>query len=235
MTANSNPTPTKGFRNKFPICGTYSGYGNHVKNKTEICQLCRDARSAYRREYYKKYPEKKRAMDIRYQEAHPGQRDKYDKKYREANREKTRAASTKWLTEHPERNREISRKRRALKLTNRWEPYTESQVLEIYGTNCYLCSHPINLTTPRSIGKNKGWQLALHIDHVIPIIAGGSDTLDNIRPAHAICNMKKGAKMVEDFDPELNPDLFEDEAVELEDLDYDAHALDEEEEDWEDS
>lgn len=42
---------------------------------------------------------------------------------------------------------------------------------------------------------------------------------------------------MKDFDPELNPDLFEDEVVELEDLDYDAHALDEEEEDedWEDS
>lgn len=41
--------------------------------------------------------------------------------------------------------------------------------------------------------------------------------------------------VMKDFDPELNPDLFEDEVVELEDLDYDAHALDEEEEDWEDS
>jgi hypothetical protein len=40
--------------------------------------------------------------------------------------------------------------------------------------------------------------------------------------------------MPEDFEPELDPDLFEDEAVELED--WDDHALDEEEElDWEDS
>jgi hypothetical protein len=39
---------------------------------------------------------------------------------------------------------------------------------------------------------------------------------------------------MDEFEPELDPDLFEDEDVELEDLDYDAHALDEEE-DWEDS
>jgi hypothetical protein len=40
---------------------------------------------------------------------------------------------------------------------------------------------------------------------------------------------------MDEFEPELDPDLFEDEEVDLEDLDYDAHALDEEEDDWEDS
>jgi hypothetical protein len=40
---------------------------------------------------------------------------------------------------------------------------------------------------------------------------------------------------MDDFETELDPDLFEDEAVELDDLDYDKHALDEEEDDWEDS
>ena len=40
---------------------------------------------------------------------------------------------------------------------------------------------------------------------------------------------------MEDFEVEIDPSLFEDEDVELDDLDYDAHALDEEEDDWEDS
>jgi hypothetical protein len=41
---------------------------------------------------------------------------------------------------------------------------------------------------------------------------------------------------MDDFETELDPDLFEDEAVELDDLDYDKHALDEEDlDDWEDS
>lgn len=41
---------------------------------------------------------------------------------------------------------------------------------------------------------------------------------------------------MDEFEPELDPDLFEDEEVELEDLDYDKHALDEEDlDDWEDS
>jgi hypothetical protein len=40
---------------------------------------------------------------------------------------------------------------------------------------------------------------------------------------------------MDEFETELDPDLFEDEVVELDDLDYDKHALDEGDEDWEDS
>jgi len=40
---------------------------------------------------------------------------------------------------------------------------------------------------------------------------------------------------MDEFETELDPSLFEDEAVELDDLDYDKHALDEADEDWEDS
>ena len=40
---------------------------------------------------------------------------------------------------------------------------------------------------------------------------------------------------MDEFETELDPSLFEDEPVELDDLDYDKHALDEEEDDWEDS
>ena len=40
---------------------------------------------------------------------------------------------------------------------------------------------------------------------------------------------------MDDFEVEIDPSLFEEDPIELEDLDYDAHALDEEDEDWEDS
>lgn len=220
MTHNFSNTPTN--------CGTYAGYSSHVKLKQSPCDLCTDARNAYRRSYYKQHPEKKRAQDLRYLATHPGQRDKYDAKYREHNREKTRAASLRWNKEHPERMRIASRKRRALKLGNGSETYTEEQIFNLHGTTCYLCKNAIDLLAPRSIGKQEGWELGLHIDHVVPIIAGGPDTLENVRPAHAICNMRKGSKMSDDFEVELDPSLFEDEGVELDDLDYDKHALDEE-------
>jgi hypothetical protein len=107
-------------------------------------------------------------MDIRYNEKRPGQRDKYDQKYRDNNRDKTRKATSRWQKEHPERMREHARKRRARKLNNGYEPYTESQVLDLYGTNCHLCQTPVDLTASRRIGKEEGWELGLHIDHLIP-------------------------------------------------------------------
>lgn len=222
MIANSNSTLSN--------CGTYSGYSRHSKLKEKPCQLCRDARNAYRSAYYKAHPEKKRAMDIRYLERHPGQQNKYSKKYRDANRDKTRAATLKWNKANPEKMNAAARKRRAVKLQNGWEPYTEAQVLERYGVTCYICAAPIDPQMPRRIGKENGWELGLHIDHVVPIVSGGPDTLENVRPTHAICNMKKGDKMPEDFETELDPSLFEDEEVELEDLDLEDFEDDEEEE-----
>jgi len=170
-------------------------------------------------------------MDIRYLERHPGQRNKYDQKYRDNNRDKTRAATLKWNKENPERMNAAARKRRAVKLQNGWEPYTEAQVLDLYGADCYLCHNLINLQAPRRIGKENGWELGLHIDHVVPIIAGGADTLENVRPTHAICNMKKGDKMPEDFEVEIDPSLFEDDFEEIDLDDLEDFEDDEEEED----
>jgi 5-methylcytosine-specific restriction endonuclease McrA len=41
-------------------CGTYAGYKKHRKEKSFICQPCRLAMNAYRREYNKRKPEKER-------------------------------------------------------------------------------------------------------------------------------------------------------------------------------
>lgn len=35
----------------------------------------------------------------------------------------------------------------------------------------------------------------LHFDHVVPLAKGGTHTADNIRPAHALCNLRKSDKV----------------------------------------
>jgi 5-methylcytosine-specific restriction enzyme A len=35
----------------------------------------------------------------------------------------------------------------------------------------------------------------LHIDHIFPVSRGGKNELDNLQVAHAVCNMRKGAKV----------------------------------------
>ena len=71
--------------------------------------------------------------------------------------------------------------------------FTANTVLEMYGTDCHICNKPISLDAPRRSGL-PNWELSLHIDHVQPLSKGGDDTLENVRPAHAQCNMRKSAK-----------------------------------------
>ena len=81
--------------------------------------------------------------------------------------------------------------KRPKQYTARHIPYTHKEVLEMYGTNCHICKKPIDLNAPRGVGKKVGWEYGLHFDHVIPLSKGGEDTIDNVKPAHAICNMRK--------------------------------------------
>ena len=75
--------------------------------------------------------------------------------------------------------------------------YSRQSILDTYGTTCYLCESEINLEAPRQVGKI-GWENGLHFDHVVPISKGGLDVANNVRPAHAYCNQKKGSKCLKD-------------------------------------
>jgi 5-methylcytosine-specific restriction endonuclease McrA len=120
------------------------------------------------------------------------------KEYRETNREYYRRKSSEWNRKNPEKAVRAVLRRRAKKRNNGYEIYTTQQVLDLYGTNCYICATPIDIETSRKVGS-RGWKLSLQVDHVIPISKGGPDTLDNVRPAHAICNMEKRDRMPEEL------------------------------------
>ena len=85
-------------------------------------------------------------------------------------------------------------KRRARKAGVPREHYTRQQLLERDGYTCYLCHTPVDLTAPHVVGQ-PGWETYPHVDHVIPISKGGHDTLDNVRIAHARCNLEKKDKL----------------------------------------
>jgi 5-methylcytosine-specific restriction endonuclease McrA len=87
-----------------------------------------------------------------------------------------------------ERERAKNRRRRA----GISSPYNELQVIATYGPRCYICGLDIDFMAPRKCGV-KGWENGLHIDHVIPLSKDGEDSLENVRPTHAICNLTKYA------------------------------------------
>ena len=62
-------------------------------------------------------------------------------------------------------------------------------LIERDGNVCHICLTEIDL----SLARNS--RFGATIDHVIPISKGGADTLDNMKLAHWICNIKKGNKV----------------------------------------
>ena len=105
---------------------------------------------------------------------------------------KMREYQQKYNALNPHKTREGARRRRARVRNVETRPYSEAEVLEKYGLLCHICGVTIDVDAPRKQGEGDAWHMGLHIDHVVPISKGGSDTLDNVRPAHAICNLRKG-------------------------------------------
>ena len=151
----------------------------------------------YYAEYYEANKEQISKTTREYQKAHPEKRAVWSKTYSTKHPEKVRENSRRWKENNLDRVRESKRssqrRRKALKHQNGIEPYKEAQVLEVYGDGCHLCQEPIDLAAPRKVGI-EGWERGLHMDHLVPISKGGSDTLDNIRPSHAECNIRKHNK-----------------------------------------
>ena len=196
------------------ICGTTKGWRKHRYETEQPCDSCRLAYNEQQAGYHRKYREgnrdKVREYAKRRYESNPEAQREASRKWVAGNREATREYAAKWRDENREKVREYQRThrskdgfkeqdarnaaaRRALKRGNGHEPYSVQEVLERYGEDCHLCGLPIDLKAPRSQATGiVGWELGLHVDHVIPLAKGGADMIGNVRPAHAICNLRKG-------------------------------------------
>ena len=160
-------------------CGTIAGHGAHRRASETPCNDCRIAQKEYlksRRHLYR------------------GRYKKYNTEYSKANPEKNRDRVRRWRATNPESYKEATMRhhnaRRARKAQVESEYYTEQLVLETHGHLCHICGTEVDLTAPRICGV-EGWENGLHLDHVIPISAGGSDVLSNVKPAHGKCNLTK--------------------------------------------
>lgn len=66
-----------------------------------------------------------------------------------------------------------------------------AHTLATYGTRCHLCQRPGATTA----------------DHIVPRSRGGEDSLDNLRPAHALCNSRRGDRSIAWFRARYCPEL----------------------------
>jgi 5-methylcytosine-specific restriction endonuclease McrA len=99
-----------------------------------------------------------------------------------------------YARKNPEKTREWSRgqnRRRDKRIqANGFEFYNTDDVLRKWGYDCHICNEPIDFKASRQCG-DPGWERGLHLDHVWPISKGGADVLENVKPAHAKCNVYK--------------------------------------------
>lgn len=155
---------------------------------------CKKCQAQIARQKRLENPEASRAAIKKYRLSHPeviAARDaRYYQKHKEVLREKTKQWRKNNPDKYAEHNRAKEHRRRARKFENGMEDYTEQMVIEAYGADCHICDGPINLEAPRRVGT-EGWELGLHLDHVVPLSKGGDDRIENLRPTHGMCNLKK--------------------------------------------
>jgi 5-methylcytosine-specific restriction endonuclease McrA len=162
---------------KCSACKSLSEFSRRAASQDGYQPMCKVCVTAYKAAHYKKNRKKINAICA----------ENYQK-----SREAHDARTSEWRAKHPERTRELARRwnatRRARKLANDSEPYTEAEVIELWGSDCVYCAEPYE-----------------HIDHVIPIARGGPDALHNVVPACARCNLSKGAKLLSEWGGEYHP------------------------------
>ena len=162
----------------------------YVRKKDALHSKCKICYNKYQSEKHKspEYKEKRAARLAT-------QRNQINKRQREYY-QKNKIWLKDWYNDYhnsrPDEALAKIHRRRARRLGNGYEKYTRQQVLDIYGTDCHICGKAINLSVSGKPGYEKDWEQGLNLDHVISLADGGPDSLDNVRPSHARCNIDKG-------------------------------------------
>ena len=121
----------------------------------------------------------------------------YQAKYRLENAQKKKASQISWREknrekenaqrrENPEKYRIHTHNRRALlKSLGKLTPGISIKLFELQKGKCACCKKPLGTD--------------YHMDHIIPLALGGTNTDENIQLLRAKCNKQKGAKHPIDF------------------------------------
>jgi hypothetical protein len=134
---------------------------------------------------------KKTAYD-RWRALHPDRARAATLRWRAANKDHVASVSRAWVSANRTRVRLIKRgssgRRRKLLKSRRVGRVSFRAILARDGMVCHLCALPI------------AGLFDLHFDHVVPLARGGAHSMDNLKPAHAACNLRKGTKLVSELD-----------------------------------
>ena len=210
--------------------GTEAGESAHRQAKEKPCKECYEARARKSRERKRKknppieqpevmtmaceersrrFPEGKTGTNSGYL-AHRKAGEEACDACREGMRSASRESWSKLSERYREKKNEYQReyrkmnperisahtRARELKKQMTYDGYTKEELLDRDGPLCYLCQGEVDLEVPR------GGPRSVVVEHLIPLMQEGSpgDVRENVKLAHARCNLVKGKRRPEDLE-----------------------------------
>lgn len=146
---------------------------------------CKSCVAAYYAAYYQKNKttllQKFRSYRTLYYECNREKLSEKGRIYRTIHPDRMHAFRESWNQRNPNNRRERVLRRRARIRKNRVEKVDYSAIWERDQGICHICGGPVESSD-------------VHYDHVIALVNGGAHSMDNIKVAHSLCNMRKGAR-----------------------------------------
>lgn len=110
---------------------------------------------------------------------------KYSKTWYEKNKETIKTKVSAYRKQNPDRVRALNQSRRGLERSGRLSPDIIERLLSTQKGLCVCCR--------KKLGKD------FHLDHIVPLSLGGSNTDENMQLLKSKCNLQKNAKHPVDF------------------------------------
>lgn len=161
----------------------------HQKNKEKLCRISRewyaankDRASACNRAHYLKNKDRYAEWRASWAAANPEKKRSWEVQWRKENSVRLAAVSREWKRKNPERVLAHNRNRRAL-ARGADGSHTAQDVQAIYSLQRGRCAH-----CSRKVGSE------YHVDHIVPLVRGGSNWPENLQILCPKCNMSKNRK-----------------------------------------
>jgi len=188
---------------KCAVCGKTKSFDLFTVNKSKLNNLdnvCKECNSTRTREYYKKFPKKKKEADNKYGITHKKEISNNKKNYYILNEEYIKEDRKEYYIENTEEikkrvaNYSKTPRGRAVKLQSRHLRRAKMKEVETDISKEYL----IELRSSTIVCEICGTKLVneisdsqYNLDHIIPINVGGKHMKDNVRYICRKCNLKR--------------------------------------------
>lgn len=176
---NSDTRKVNGKRSECKSC-QYLQQKKHRKDSPE-------SRREYNHKYYVENSDKFKEAAKLWQARNPEKVKEIAKKSHRKHPETGKKADKKWRTTHPEKHAAYQRNRRALKRGAKGSISMKDTLglFALYDYRCLRC------------GADGRKDVKLTLDHVVPLVLGGDNNLENAQPLCFSCNSIKNAKIID--------------------------------------